>query len=397
MDLPADSVRAVRTDCAGLAADAVQSDSADLTAQPIQTDSAELSADAVPTDIADLSADAVPTDSADLFAEPVGTVHADVAAEPVPTDSADSPRGSGWTDGSDLQPSSVAAVEQLLDAGAAVDGVAALGGHVLEALGTTAVAVLLAAAPDGSGRLAGVVAHHAGDPAEVLVHPAERRRGLGRELVAAALLRAGGVWAHGDLPAARGLAARSGLVRSRELVRMAAPLGPDLPEPRWPEGVRVRTFRVGQDEEEFLAVNARAFSWHPEQGRLDLAGLRVELAQPWFDPAGFFLAVAESGRLLGFHWTKVHSADSALGRVGEVFVLAVDPLSEIRGLGRPLTLAGLKHLAEQQLSTVILYAEGDNVRALRLYRNLGFEVVAADVVYERPAESDRAGRGNGPR
>lgn len=372
MDLPVDPVWTGRTDGVQLSAD------------PVENASADLPADSVSTDIADLPPGLGRTDGSNLSADPVGT------------DSTDLPTGLGWTDGSDLPPGSVAAVGRLIDAGTAADGVAALGGHVLEALGTSAVAVLLAAAPDGFGRLAGVAAHHAGDPAEVLVHPAARRRGLGGPLVTAALQRAGGVWAHGDLAAARGLAARSGLVRSRELLRMAAPLGRDRPEVRWPDGVRLRTFRVGQDEEAFLAVNARAFSWHPEQGRLDMAGLRVELAQPWFDPAGFFLAVTGSDRLLGFHWTKVHPADSALGRVGEVFVLGVDPLSEIRGLGRPLTLAGLNFLAVQQLSTVILYVEGDNTRALRLYRDLGFEVVATDVVYSQPAESDGGRRGNAP-
>ena len=298
-----------------------------------------------------------------------------------------------WTGADALPPGAVARIGELIEAGTAIDGVAALGGHVVDALRTPAVAVLLAEASDGSGRLIGVAAQHAGDPAEVLVHPSVRRQGLGRRLVAGALERAGGVWAHGDLPAARGLAAGEGLSRTRELLRMAAPLDADRDRPRWPAGVRVRTFRVGQDEEAFLAVNARAFSWHPEQGRLDLAGLQVEIAQPWFDPAGFFLAVTDDDRLLGFHWTKVHPADAALGRVGEVFVLGVDPRSEIRGLGRPLTLAGLDYLAAQRLPTVILYVEGDNTRALRLYRDLGFAVVATDVVYSRLPESNGVHRG----
>ncbi len=151
-----------------------------------------------------------------------------------------------------------------------------------------------------------------------------------------------------------------------------------------PNGVQLRAFEPGHDERQFLAVNARAFEWHPEQGRLDLAGLQAEMAQPWFDPAGFILAVDERDVVLGFHWTKVHSDGPV--PLGEVYVLGVDPLAAlhgepIRGLGGPLLAAGLAHLAGAGLETVLLYVEGDNARALKLYRRLGFDTFSTDVVY----------------
>ena len=117
------------------------------------------------------------------------------------------------------------------------------------------------------------------------------------------------VWAHGDLPAAKALAVRYQLRVSRELVQMRRPTADPLPAPELPDGVRIRTFVPGVDDASFLAVNARAFSWHPEQGRLDQAGLDREMAQDWFDPTGFFLAVDADDRLLGYHWTKVHDHD----------------------------------------------------------------------------------------
>lgn len=290
------------------------------------------------------------------------------------------------------------------------DGAAPLSGHVLDALGVGTDDYLVLRA---QGALTGVAVAHGADPAELVVDPDHRRAGLGRSLLTAALERSGAVWAHGDLPPARALAASFGLVRARELLQLRRPL--DLAWARDqaaaaapPPGVTIRTFVPGQDEQQFLAVNARAFDWHPEQGRLDLAGLELEMAQPWFDPAGFFLAVDSDDTVLGFHWTKVHSAEVEVAALpgidplgtapvpappeplGEVYVLGVDPAglldgAPVRGLGAPLTAVGLQFLAARGLSTVLLYVEGDNVPALRLYRRLGFTTYATDVVYRRPA------------
>jgi mycothiol synthase len=226
--------------------------------------------------------------------------------------------------------------------------------------------------------------------AELCVDPESRRRGIGRSLVEAALAETAGalhVWAHGSLPGTDQFAARLGFAAVRELRLMELALrsgsAPDLTPPQPPEGVELSTFRPGIDEDDWLAVNARAFAHHPEQGswtRDDLAEREVE---PWFDPSGFFLA-RTAERLIGFHWTKIHPA-GAYGpdRVGEIYVLGVDPDAGRRGLGRLLALVGLEHLAQSGLENVILYVDGDNTPAVRLYLSLGFSDRAVDTMYER--------------
>ena len=180
-------------------------------------------------------------------------------------------------------------------------------------------------------------------------------------------------WSHGNHPAAAALAQRLGFERVRDLWVMRRALS-DLPPAEAPDhdgdddGVVVRTFRRGTDEEAFLALNAQAFAHHPEQGGLDRAGLEERMAQPWFDPEGFFLAERD-GELLGFHWTKVHDAPSA---VGEVYVVGVSPKAQGLGLGRRLTAVGLRHLAARGLPQVLLYVESDNAPAVAVYRRLGF-------------------------
>ncbi|MFK0257396.1 mycothiol synthase [Streptomyces sp. NPDC090445] len=237
------------------------------------------------------------------------------------------------------------------------------------------------------GRLAGYGQLEDTDPveapaAELVVHPALRGRGHGRAL-GSALLAASGkrirVWAHGGKSAARHLAQVLGLTLFRELRQLRRPLGPDappLPEPALPAGVTVRTFVPGQDDAAWLAANASAFAHHPEQGSLAQRDLDDRMAQPWFDPKGFFLAERE-GELVGFHWTKIHTAE----QLGEVYVLGVLPGAQGGGLGKALTAVGLQHLAAAGLPTAMLYVDADNPAALAVYEGLGFSTHEVDLMY----------------
>jgi mycothiol synthase len=222
--------------------------------------------------------------------------------------------------------------------------------------------------------------------AEFAVHPDHRRAGHGARIAGELLARAGDklrVWAHGQHPGAAALAGRLGMRPVRELWQMRRDLREPFPEPAFPEGVRLRTFVVGADEAEFLRVNNAAFAWHPEQGGWDVGQVRLREAEAWFDPAGFLLAVDADDRLLGYHWTKVHPAEAGGQPMGEVYVLGVDPAEQGRHLGGALTAAGLAHLRGLGLATVLLYVEGDNAAAVRVYEKLGFTRWSTDVSYAR--------------
>ncbi|KNB51430.1 mycothiol synthase [Streptomyces caatingaensis] len=215
---------------------------------------------------------------------------------------------------------------------------------------------------------------------ELVVHPAHRGRGHGRALGGALLQESGKrlrVWAHGGHPAARHLAQVLGMSLFRELRQMRRPLaGLESGEPRFPEGVTVRTFRPGEDDAAWLAVNAEAFAHHPEQGSLTQRDLDDRKGEDWFDPEGFFLA-ERAGEIVGFHWTKVHAAEG----LGEVYVLGVRPGAQGGGLGRALTTVGLRHLAARGLPTAMLYVDADNAPAVAVYERLGFTVHETDLMY----------------
>src|ERR1700733_911438 len=207
-----------------------------------------------------------------------------------------------------------------------------------------------------------------GPSGELVIHPAHRRQGLGLLLTRALAAEAGErplrLWAHGDLPAAARLAGAAGFERVRALWQMRRSLEAPLDRPQIADGVKVRTFVVGQDEDEWTALNSRAFARHPEQGAWTREDLDLREREAWFDPDGFFLAERD-GKLVGFHWTKVHRpADEgsagdgeAHDPIGEVYVVGVDPGERGSGLGRAPTLVGLGHLRSQGLSQVMLYVD----------------------------------------
>jgi mycothiol synthase len=299
------------------------------------------------------------------------------------------------------------AVRALVTAAAEADGVTPLSEHVMLHLrygGDAPVRNILARVGDqliGYAHL-DVTDEVAGASAELVVHPKHRRRAIGRRLVDELLsdvpdgrLR---LWAHGQHPGAAALAERAGFVRARALWQMRRSLLAPLPSVELPAGVTVRTFEVGMDEEEWTALNNRAFAGHPEQSAWSVDEVRIREREPWFDPAGFFLAEKDS-RLVGFHWTKVHggtddaaplvgsSARSSHGHghepIGEVYVVGVDPSMRGSGLGRALTVAGLRHLRGRGLTQAMLYVDESNTSAIRLYESLGFVHWDTDVSYAR--------------
>ena len=293
----------------------------------------------------------------------------------------------------------------LAAAAAAADGVSPLSEQVLLHLryggSRTAQNLLLRHGPDLAGYAhLGPAEPGGGRSGELVVHPGHRRHGFGMALVWAVLAEPDALpvrlWAHGDLPAAAGLATAAGFTRVRALWQMRRSLAEPVAEPRLPAGVTLRTFVPGQDEDAWLTVNARAFAHHPEQGRWTADDLRHREAEAWFNPAGFFLAERD-GHLAGFHWTKVHQPrDGAGGQddggtrdgggpVGEVYVVGVDPAEQGTGLGKALTLTGLRYLRDRGLPTVMLYVDEDNPAAIRLYGSLGFEHTGTDVMYRGDA------------
>lgn len=235
------------------------------------------------------------------------------------------------------------------------------------------------------------------DELELVIDPDHRGQGLVSELVATVLGEHPDVtyaWAHGDHPASRALAARFGFTPVRTLLQLRATLdaAPPLPhnsgspeETALPDELAKPTprrepaisrFRPGIDDSAWLALNAKAFADHPEQGGLTQRDLDDRMAEPWFN-ADDFLILWDGNDMIGFCWLKVEDD------IGEIYAVGMDPARQGEGLGRVLMDAGLARIAAHGIRTVALYVEADNEPALALYQRYGFTQHTIDIRYQR--------------
>jgi len=230
----------------------------------------------------------------------------------------------------------------------------------------------------------------AGPSVEAVVHPNHRGKGLGASILKEAIKVCGDktrIWSHGDLPAAKAIAASLELERLWSNLLMSKSLGDIQPvNSKYP----IRTLIPDFDNQAFLSLNNKVFANYPDQGGWSEVDLTVRLNEEWFQKEGFFV-VEDKSQLIGFCWTKIHGAhthshngeddDHGHDALGEIYVLAVNPDYKGQGVGRDLTITGLNYLKYQGLNNVMLYVGVENKPAFNLYKSLGFNEFGSDVMY----------------
>jgi mycothiol synthase len=206
---------------------------------------------------------------------------------------------------------------------------------------------------------------------EVYVLPRARGRGIGSALLEKAETavrepRAIAVTRREETKGAQFLE-HHGYSRTGETWLMQVTLDGEFPEPRWPEGTRLRTFR----QEDARAVKGLLDAAYAEE-----PGFRKEPLEEWerfmfgdasFEPESWFLVEASDGSL----------AAAALNwKEGFVKDLVVHPDYRRKGLGAALLHHTFRHFKARGLDEVSLKTDSTNTsQAWRLYERVGMRTI----------------------
>ena len=155
----------------------------------------------------------------------------------------------------------------------------------------------------------------------------------------------------------------------------------DLPVDTDPLPTRALDPNNEADLEAVVRVNNAAFAAHPDQAGMTIESVRAKLAGIGHSAQGVRLAEID-GVINGFCWTQIHHQRN----LGEISVIGLHPDVHGRGLGAPMTAAGLHWMYRQDLSQAILYVEAGNTAAVKSYKRLGFDVAHDDVSWMIPGK-----------
>ena len=61
--------------------------------------------------------------------------------------------------------------------------------------------------------------------------------------------------------------------------------------PQASSNFEITTLNLATQKQEWLELNNKIFIKHPDQGNWVMADLENRMAESWFDPAGFFIAM----------------------------------------------------------------------------------------------------------
>jgi mycothiol synthase len=236
-----------------------------------------------------------------------------------------------------------------------------------------------------------------------VLHPRARAGGAGRELLQAALRRAGQIAAergaeHGIVQArcdvedasSVGLFESCGLRQARILHTILRPTLENLAPARFPERIAVRQYRIGQDEDAWVRAFNEAFAdhWGGFMG-MSLPLWTKYVHRPWFKPK-ISLVAWDGSEIAGFGHFIIHDEQNALTRKKQSLMryIGVRPPWRGIGLGVALTRAGLIASRDAGMEACLSGVDSENVTgAHHIYEREGFVTIKRQYMYRKDVQA----------
>ncbi len=176
-------------------------------------------------------------------------------------------------------------------------------------------------------------------------------------------------WVENVDGAAKEILAREQFLPERYWWQMEIQMEAAPPAPTWPDGMRVRTFMPGQDEQTVHQALAEAFSTNGDEPYSSFEEwLRYGVESESFDPALWFLAVEGNDEIAGVILCELRT-DSNRGWISEA---AVRPRWRKRGLGQALLYHAFGEFYQRNTHKCALAVDSENPSgATRLYERVG--------------------------
>jgi ribosomal protein S18 acetylase RimI-like enzyme len=164
------------------------------------------------------------------------------------------------------------------------------------------------------------------------------------------------------------LVKRHAFSHDRDILRMWRSLNGDLPAPRWPGGVAVRSYTDSDAERVHALLDEAYAGWDPDYVKRPHADwLAFMTAHDDFDPAMWFLVERDGGLVAcALHWKEFQQR-------GWVKDIVVREDERGNGLGKALLHHAFREYAERGATRVGLKVDSTNpTGAPRLYERVGF-------------------------
>jgi ribosomal protein S18 acetylase RimI-like enzyme len=165
----------------------------------------------------------------------------------------------------------------------------------------------------------------------------------------------------------------------RHFYRMRIDFDGDLPEPRWPPGMTVRT-ATREDAQLAYDVQEETFEDTWEHSRMPFEVWKhVMLSDAWFDPTLWFLVERDEPAAVAI--CREHDGEKGLGWIS---VLGVRDQWRRQGVGRSLLLHCFHEFRRRGFHAAALGVDAASLTgANKLYESAGMRVVRRSDVYER--------------